>query len=84
MTTTAIKLDAATTVMTKMTKNEAASLVRFLTEAIAETNEDTINILIDLRNDFDGAQALISATNSTMFGSRAAITETRVISYEGA
>jgi hypothetical protein len=84
MTTTAIKLDAATTVMTKMTKKEAASLVRFLTEAIAETNEDTINILIDLRNDFDGAQALISATNSTMFGSRAAITETRVISYEGA
>jgi hypothetical protein len=84
MTTTAIKLDAATTVMTKMSKKEAASLVRFLTEAIAETSENTINILIDLRNDFDGAQALISATNSTMFGSRAVITETRVISYEGA
>lgn len=78
------KLDAAITVATKMTKREAASLVRFLTDAIAETNEDTINILIDMRNDFDEAYALISPNNNTMFGSKAVITETRIIKYEGA
>ena len=77
-----VQLDSATTVATKMSKSEAASLVRFLTLAIAETNEDTIDVLIDLRNDFENSYALIAPDNRTMFGSRAVITETRIIKYE--
>jgi hypothetical protein len=79
-----VRLDAATTVATKMSKREAASLVRFLTSAIAETETDLIDVRIDLRNDslHGDSYALISVDNNTLFGSTSAIIETRVIKYE--
>ena len=77
-----VRLDAATTVATKMTKREAATLVRFLTEAIAESPENTIDVRIDLRNDFDKCTSVISVNNNTLFGVYGDIVETRVIQYE--
>ena len=77
-----IKLDAATAVAAKMTKAEAANLVRFLTLAIAETDFDTINVRVDLRQNFSDAELLISIDNNTLFGSKAIINETRIINYE--
>jgi hypothetical protein len=77
-----VKLDAATTVATKMNKREAAALVRFLTEAIAESPENTIDVRIDLRNDFDKCTSVISVNNNTLFGTYADVVEARVIQYE--
>jgi hypothetical protein len=77
-----IKLDAATAVAAKMTKAEAANLVRFLTLAIAETDFDTINVRVDLRQNFSDAELLISIDNNTLFGSKGIINETRIINYE--
>jgi hypothetical protein len=68
-----------TTVVTKMSKREAASLVRFLTDAIAESPAHLIDVRIDLRNDFDGAKALISVSNNTLFGSSAIVIDSREI-----
>jgi hypothetical protein len=82
--TNQVKLDAATTVATKMSKRNAASLVRFLTEAIATNPGYLIDVRIDLRNEFDQTTALISVDNNTMFGSVAEIVEARVIKYEEA
>ena len=82
--TTQVKLDAATTVATKMSKREAASLVRFLTEAIAEHPGYLIDVRIDLRNDYDTTTAVISVNNNTLFGTYAEIVEARVIKYEEA
>jgi hypothetical protein len=82
--TNQVKLDAATTVATKMSKGQAASLVRFLTEAIANNPGYLIDVRIDLRNEFDQTTALISVDNNTLFGSVAEIVETRVIKYEEA
>lgn len=70
------------TVLTKMSKREAASLVRFLTDAIAESPNHLLDVRIDLRNDFGGALALLSVGNNTLFGSSAVIVESRVIKKE--
>ena len=70
------------TAVTKMSKREAASLVRFLTDAIAESPEYLIDVRIDLRNEFGGAQALISVGNNTLFGSSAVITDSRIVNKE--
>lgn len=76
------KLDVdVMTVFTKMSKREASSLVRFLTDQIAESTEPTINVRIDLRNDFDGAIALITAGTGTLFGSSAVIVESHTRSF---
>jgi hypothetical protein len=66
------------TVLTKMSKREAASLVRFLTDQIAESTDSTIDVRIDLRNDFDGAIALITAGSSTIFGSSSVIVDSHI------
>jgi hypothetical protein len=70
------------TAVTKMSKRQAASLVRFLTDAIAESPEYLIDVRIDLRNEYDGAQALISVGNNTLFGSSAVIVDSRIINQE--
>jgi hypothetical protein len=70
------------TAVTKMSKREAASLVRFLTHAIAESPEYLIDVRIDMRNEYGGAQALISVGNNTLFGSSAVITDSRIINKE--
>jgi hypothetical protein len=70
------------TVVTKMSKREAASLVRFLTDAIAESQDGLLDVRIDLRNEFGGAQALISVGNNTLFGSSAVITDSRIVNRE--
>jgi len=67
------------TVLSKMTKRDAASLVRFLTDAIAETPFEQIDMRIDLRNEYGGARSLISVNANTIFGSFGVITESRVI-----
>jgi protein involved in sex pheromone biosynthesis len=73
------KLDVdVVTVLTKMSKREASSLVRFLTDQIAESTDSTIDVRIDLRNDFDGAIALITAGTSTIFGSSAVIMDSHI------
>lgn len=77
-----VRLDAATTVATKMSKREAAALVRFLTEAIAENEGYMIDVRIDLRNDFDKCTSVISVNNNTLFGTYADVVEARVIQYE--
>lgn len=69
------------TVLTKMSKREASSLVRFLTDQIAESTDSTIDVRIDLRNDFDGAMALITAGSSTLFGSSAVIVDSHIRSF---
>ena len=76
------KLDVdVMTVITKMSKREASSLVRFLTDQIAESTDSTIDVRIDLRNDFDGAIALITAGSSTLFGSSAVIIDSHIRSF---
>lgn len=70
------------TAVTKMSKRQAASLVRFLTDAIAESPDYLIDVRIDLRNEYDGAQALISVGNNTLFGSSAVITDSRIVNKE--
>jgi len=70
------------TVLTKMSKREAASLVRFLTNEIAESKNYLLDVRIDLRNQMGGAQALISVGNNTLFGSSSVITESRIINKE--
>ena len=76
------KLDVdVMTVITKMSKREASSLVRFLTDQIVESTDSTIDVRIDLRNDFDGAIALITAGSSTLFGSSAVIMESHIRNF---
>lgn len=73
------KLDVdVVTVLTKMSKREAASLVRFLTSEIAENPNHLIDVRIDLRNDFDGAIALITAGTSTIFGASSVIMDSYI------
>ena len=73
------KLDVdVMTVLTKMSKREAASLVRFLTSEIAESPNYLLDVRIDLRNDFDGATALITAGTSTIFGASAVIMDSHI------
>jgi hypothetical protein len=67
------------TVLTKMSKREAASLVRFLTDAIAESDDYLLDVRIDLRNEMGGATALVSAGNNTMFGSSAVIVDSHIV-----
>ena len=69
------------TVLTKMSKREAASLVRFLTDQISESTDNLIDVRIDLRNDFGGALALITAGKSTLFGSSAVIVDSHMRSF---
>lgn len=77
-----VTLKTATSVNTKMSKREAANLVRFLTDAIAESDKYLLDVQIHLRNEFDGSTALIAVGGNTLFGSSAVITEVREISYE--
>jgi len=70
------------TAATRMSKREAATLVRFLTDAIAETPTHLIDVRIDLRNVVGGAVAQISVNNNTLFGSTAVITDSRIINQE--
>jgi hypothetical protein len=70
------------TVLSKMTKREAASLVRFLTDAIAESPAYLLDVRIDLRNEYGGARALISVGNNTIFGSSAGITDSHIVAKE--
>lgn len=69
------------TVLAKMSKREASSLVRFLTDQIAESADSTIDVRIDLRNDFGGAIALITAGAHTLFGSSAVIVDSHTRSF---
>lgn len=83
-TTEAVVLNQQTVVATKMSKKEAASLVRFLTEAIS-TSESDIDVRIDLTQVWsDGAEARISVDNNTLFGSTGRIIAAREIKYERA
>jgi len=76
------KLDVdVMTVLTKMSKREAASLVRFLTSEIAESPNYLLDIRIDLRNDFGGAIAQITAGTHTIFGSSAVIVDSHTRSF---
>jgi len=61
-------------VLAKMSKREAASLVRYLTDEIAESNSHMINIKINLQNQYGGALANISVGES-IFGASAVITD---------
>lgn len=81
-TTEAIALQQQTVVATKMSKKEAASLVRFLTEAISTSDSD-IDVRIDIYKDYaDGAEARISVDNNTLFGSTSRVIAAREIKYE--
>jgi hypothetical protein len=66
-------LDRNTTVLAKMSKREAASLVRFLTHEIAESQGYMIDIRFDIRQEWDAATVLVSAAGNTLFGSRAIV-----------
>jgi hypothetical protein len=67
------------TVLSKMTKRDVASLVRSLTDALAETPFDQIDVRIDLRNEYGGARSLISVNSNSIFGSFGVITDSRII-----
>lgn len=73
----------AVTVISKMSKREAASLVRFLTDAIAETKESEIDVRIDLRNEYGGARSLISVNANTIFGAFGVIQDSRIVNEKG-
>jgi hypothetical protein len=79
-----VTLKTATSVNAKMSKREAANLVRFLTDAIADSPNYLLDVQIHLKNDYDGSMALIAVGGNTLFGSSAVITEAREISYEQA
>lgn len=71
------------TVISKMTKRDVASLVRFLTDGIAESTTGEIDVRIDIRNEYGGARSLISVGNNTIFGSFGVITDSRIINKKG-
>ena len=73
----------AVTVISHMTKREVASMVRFLTDAIAEAKDNEIAIRIDLRNEYGGARSLISVGNNTIFGSSGVIQDSRIVNEKG-
>jgi hypothetical protein len=77
------ELLANVTVISKMSKREVSSLVRFLTDGIAESQDGFVDIRIDLKNEYGGARSLISVNNNSIFGSFGVITDSRIIK-EGA
>ena len=80
-----VKLDASTTVTTKMNKGQAASLVNSLCQAIANNSGDLIDVKITLRNEFKEDVAIISVDKQgSLLGSLAQIVEVKVYEYEEA
>jgi len=70
-------------VISKMSKREVASLVRFLTDAIAESTTGEVDVRIDLANEYGGARSLISVNGMSIFGSMGVITDSHIINKEG-
>lgn len=74
----------AITAATRMDKQQAFSLVRHLTESIAESTDGMIDVRVDLRNRFAGSIALISVGNQALFGSSSVIINSYIVAKAGA
>ena len=70
-------------VVSKMSKRDVASLIRDLTNGLAETQSDRVDIQINLSNEFGGARSLISVGDSTIFGNFGVITDSHIIEKDG-
>ena len=80
-----VKLDATTSVTTKITKRQASELVSSLTKALADNPGYLIDLHITLRNEDDKGVAIISVDKQGWpFEIDAMIVKVKVSEYEEA